>query len=51
MKEYHHQLYRQPQMTGQARGEEEERDIHNIYIIYSEIFQISEFLNQNVDIV
>ena len=24
MEEYHHQLYRRPQMTGQAREEEEE---------------------------
>ena len=26
MEEYHHQLYRRPQMTGQAREEEEEEE-------------------------
>ena len=31
MEEYHHQLYRRPQMTGQAREEEEEKgEEHNI---------------------
>ena len=34
MEEYHHQLYRRPQMTGQAREEEEE------YVYISLIFKL-----------
>ena len=37
MEEYHHQLYRRPQMTGKAREEEEEElmyDKMNLSITY-----------------